>query len=1066
MQSDTSSEASPPRGADIRTFLFADVRGYARYTHEHGDEAAGALAARFADIVRDAVPGFEGELLEVRGDEALCVFTSARQALRAAVELQRWFRKRVDGKPVLPVGVGMGLDAGEAVPTQGGYRGGALNVAARLCSLAAPGQVLATETVLGLARRVEGLRCEPRKAIRVKGVGDPVRLVEVVSEVPLPPVPVPPLSSRSSAPLRGRRSLVALAAVLAVAAGAVVGVLRERGGATSSLAIHHDGLVFVTQDGGARTVGPVGAAPSAVAVGGGWVWVANRDAGTVTRLSVDTRRIGGTISVGTAPTAIAYDRRSGVIWVTDGASGRVDRVDPGVGRVVKPIRTGDGPDGVAVAAGRVWVANSLDATVSEIDPATDRVVRRIPVGIDPTAIVSAGGDVWVANTTSDTIGRIDARTGDPLPPVPVGDGPDALAVRGGSVWVANGDAGTVSRISIAEDRVTDTFSAGLEPRAIAVTGRTVWVGDARGSLVGVDPSAPTRRIRAALTGVPVALAGAPNGIWAAAEPPLAGHRGGTLRAVEEFSPSDPVDPAISFTPLGVQALTITNDGLTAFRKVSGLQGETVVADLARSIPQPSDNGRTYTFQLRRGLRYSTGRPVRAADFRWALERTFDAGVGAGLYADIDGASACQPRPPPAGCDLGQGIRIDDSAGTVTFHLVHADPDFPAKLALWFADAVPANVPRPPYCSRQACGYRNQPPPVPATGPYMIVPAKLGFNARHGELTLTRNPRFHQWSADAQPSGYPDQIVVHFGQSPAREATEVAQGTADWSPDGAPPGVLAHLLTAIPDQVHRNTTLADFALTLNTRVPPFTKALARRAVNDAINRSLLTRIAAGSTGAPTCQVLPPGMLGYVPYCPYTRRVAVTTPPGSWLAPDLARARSLVRQSGTEGARVTFSLEPTGLNSPSPTRSDSIRFGNAVVFELNSIGYHAHLRVLGPKTPIAPVGAQMATMWWFDDYPAPSDILQLFFSCSHTPTPLIPTRFCNHRLDRQMAHAVRLQASDVTAAAARWRQIDREMTRQAPWVALFTPSNTDIVSERVGNYQYNPQSWVLIDQMWVK
>ena len=70
MQPDPSREASARRGADIRTFLFADVRGYTRYTHEHGDEAASALAARFADIVRDAVPTFEGELLELRGDEA------------------------------------------------------------------------------------------------------------------------------------------------------------------------------------------------------------------------------------------------------------------------------------------------------------------------------------------------------------------------------------------------------------------------------------------------------------------------------------------------------------------------------------------------------------------------------------------------------------------------------------------------------------------------------------------------------------------------------------------------------------------------------------------------------------------------------------------------------------------------------------------------------------------------------------------------------------------------------------------------------------------------------------
>ena len=122
MTEDTSSSHAPPSvsGADIRTFLFADMRGYSRFTQEHGDDAASALAGRFADLVRETVPAFEGELLELRGDEALCVFRSARQALRASVEVERRLRTATEEMPAFPIGVGMGLDAGEAVPTQGG----------------------------------------------------------------------------------------------------------------------------------------------------------------------------------------------------------------------------------------------------------------------------------------------------------------------------------------------------------------------------------------------------------------------------------------------------------------------------------------------------------------------------------------------------------------------------------------------------------------------------------------------------------------------------------------------------------------------------------------------------------------------------------------------------------------------------------------------------------------------------------------------------------------------------------------------------------------------------------
>ena len=92
----------------------------------------------FAELARETVLSFGGELIELRGDEALCVFGSARQALRSAVGLQVSFRRPTDDGSAFPLPIGIGLDAGEAVPIEGGYRGGALNTAARLCSLAGP----------------------------------------------------------------------------------------------------------------------------------------------------------------------------------------------------------------------------------------------------------------------------------------------------------------------------------------------------------------------------------------------------------------------------------------------------------------------------------------------------------------------------------------------------------------------------------------------------------------------------------------------------------------------------------------------------------------------------------------------------------------------------------------------------------------------------------------------------------------------------------------------------------------------------------------------------------------
>jgi DNA-binding NarL/FixJ family response regulator/class 3 adenylate cyclase len=164
---------------EINTFMIADIRGYTSFTQERGDEAAAGLAGYFADICRKVVEDHSGRLIELRGDEALCLFGSARHALMAAVHLQDRFVQEALSDPDRPLLVGIGLDVGEAVPVGNGYRGSALNVAARLCSLAGPGEVLASQTVTHLAGRLEDVGFESRGATRLKGITDPVPVVRV-----------------------------------------------------------------------------------------------------------------------------------------------------------------------------------------------------------------------------------------------------------------------------------------------------------------------------------------------------------------------------------------------------------------------------------------------------------------------------------------------------------------------------------------------------------------------------------------------------------------------------------------------------------------------------------------------------------------------------------------------------------------------------------------------------------------------------------------------------------------------------------------------------------------------
>jgi class 3 adenylate cyclase len=170
------------------TFLIADIRGYSRYTEQYGDEAAARLAARFAELVDDGVEAHDGQVVEVRGDEALVVFASAREALRAAIDLQEQFDEQSAVEPELPLRVGIGIDSGEAVQLENGsYRGAALNVAARLCARAHGGQTLVSQATSRLAGRLAGIEYSDRGRVRLKNIPDPIHILQVYSERESPP---------------------------------------------------------------------------------------------------------------------------------------------------------------------------------------------------------------------------------------------------------------------------------------------------------------------------------------------------------------------------------------------------------------------------------------------------------------------------------------------------------------------------------------------------------------------------------------------------------------------------------------------------------------------------------------------------------------------------------------------------------------------------------------------------------------------------------------------------------------------------------------------------------------
>ena len=169
--------------APVRTFLIADIRGYTRFTEEYGDEASARLSAKFSDLVGEGARLRGGTLIELRGDEALLVFESARQAIRASMDLQRLFAAETDADSELPLNVGIGIDSGEAVALEdGSFRGAALNVAARLCAMAHGGEVIVSEGTSHLAGRLPGVRYVHRGRAHLKGIADPVSVIRVAPE--------------------------------------------------------------------------------------------------------------------------------------------------------------------------------------------------------------------------------------------------------------------------------------------------------------------------------------------------------------------------------------------------------------------------------------------------------------------------------------------------------------------------------------------------------------------------------------------------------------------------------------------------------------------------------------------------------------------------------------------------------------------------------------------------------------------------------------------------------------------------------------------------------------------
>jgi peptide/nickel transport system substrate-binding protein len=1027
----------------IRTFLIADVRGYTLFTQERGDEAAGKLAVKFADIAREAVEGRGGTLLELRGDEALCVFASAREAIRAAVELQERFVEATLGQPELPLTVGIGLDAGEAVPVQGGYRGGALNLAARLCGQARAGEILATREVTHLARRIEGAGYVNRGSLSFKGISDPVVVVRVVPEGvdPVerlrPYAPSPPPQPKTS------RRWVVIGAMLAVLALVAISIPLLSSGDEGDVNIATNSVARMNAaDGGVELAEPLGQRPGAMAKGFGSLWVAEPDRGVVARLDLeDGSVIDPTIRVGNSPSGVAIGE--GSVWVTNAGDSSVSRIDPETNEVSQTIPgVGTGPSGIAVGDGALWVADTFGSALLRVDPSSGES-QAVGLAGQPSDVAFTPNGVWVSFAPAG-IARVDPSNASVTLTQSVGSGPTAVLFAFGSIWATNHFDGTVSRLEPSTGRVEATISVGEGPSSLGAAAGSLWVANEfDDSITTIDPTTDTVEQPVQVGGAPASITTDGDGLWLAVGASATEHRGGTLRVSSSDDAPTSLDPAIAAynDTLEGQILAITNDGLLSYDKVGGPGSATLVPDLASALPEVSTDGLTYRFPLREGIVYSTGEPVRPEDFRHAVERLIAMGVEvAPLFKTIDGAEACIEE--PTTCDLSGSIIADAEA--VTFHLVRPDPELPYKLALPAAYPVPVEI----AAKDQALE------PVPATGPYMI--AEAGADG----VELVRNPEFREWSGAAQPDGFVDAISWRFGQDPESAFDRLTAGELDWMTDVPQPEDLASLQAEHPDQVVVWPLAATSWLGFNVLAPPFDDVRVRQALNYAVDRGHMVELRGGEASyRPTCQVLPPNFQGYEPFCPYT----LDPDSGAWSAPDRDRAHALIEDAGAMGEKVTVWVVDDAFYS-------GVEISRYIVEVLNELGLRVDLKIVGTVDKwfdaINTGEAQAYLGGWISNYPTASDFINTKVLCSSTGGWGKYSGLCSESLNAMFEEALRLQETDPAAANSAWTDLDHQLVEEAIVAPVHNPVSTFAFSSRVGNIQVHPKWGILLTRLWVQ
>lgn len=423
-----------------------------------------------------------------------------------------------------------------------------------------------------------------------------------------------------------------------------------------------------------------------------------------------------------------------------------------------------------------------------------------------------------------------------------------------------------------------------------------------------------------------------------------GKAGGTIKTAYTSFP-DFLDPALSYTQEGWQSLWTVYTPLLTYNHAAGTEGATVVPGLAEDMPDISADGKTYTLKLRSGLKYSDGKAVKASDFEHSIKRMLNLeSGGSSFYLAIVGAEQ-YVKGGNAKADI-PGIEADDATGDITIELAKPDGRFPYILAMPFASLVPSDTP-----------FKNmtKDPPV-GVGPYKFENVRINRG-----YDLVKIPDF---AVTDQQVGKLDKIEVEIVKNRRRQTQDTIQNKIDYMNDPPAPDQLRDVRAQYTDKRYKEfVTNSTYYYFLNHRVAPFDKPEVRQAVNYAVDKRSIARLFGGLL-EPGCNFLPPGMKGYekVDPCPWGDPTA---------APDVEKAKALIKSAGVEGDAVTV------FGNDEPEAKSLAEYLSDV---LNDIGLKAKPRIVEGSVYFTTIGnqktkAQAGFANWFQDFPHPGNFFFL-------------------------------------------------------------------------------------------